>query len=241
MSEVFITQTKGEGNPTPTNYVEELVKARGDQWNDPQVIAKGKLEADQMIEKLINEKRELEEKVWKQDYQEQLLAELKNQGTPASVSSSEPKEGGNVSDNVTALTPDAIETLVEKTLSQREVENTRNRNLQTVNASLTEAYGTEAEAKVAERAAALGMSKDKLAELAGESPSAFMSLMGQPAPKLSGVTTSTRNTAAMEQPSGVGWSYYQKMRQENPKLYNSAKVQSQMLEHRKSDPDFFNK
>jgi hypothetical protein len=41
-----------EATPTTESFVAKLVQERGEQWSDPEAIAKGKIEADQHIKNL---------------------------------------------------------------------------------------------------------------------------------------------------------------------------------------------
>ena len=56
--EVQVTEQAVE---TTQSYVKELVGQRGDKWSDPEVIAKGKLEADRHIGELERQLAELRE------------------------------------------------------------------------------------------------------------------------------------------------------------------------------------
>lgn len=184
--------------------------------------------------------RELEKKaeeLSKQDYAKELLAQLQAQ-TPKDKGMQEAPRQSEVQQEAeqTTPTPDDIKSLIEKTLTQRERENTAKQNLTLVEQHLTEAFGTEADATVKRKAKELGMSLGKLEELASESPSAFMALMGSPRPKETNTLPKGQtNTESMKfnNPSGErNWAYYNKLRKENPKLYRSAQVQQQMMQDR---------
>ena len=55
------------------SYVTKLAEAKGDNWKDPEVLAKGKIEADSHIEQLERQLSEMKEDLGKQDYAKQLL------------------------------------------------------------------------------------------------------------------------------------------------------------------------
>jgi hypothetical protein len=59
-----------------SSFVERLVASKGEQWNDPEVIAKGKVEADDHIKSLEQQLKDLREDLGKQDYSKQLLETL---------------------------------------------------------------------------------------------------------------------------------------------------------------------
>ena len=209
---------------TPEDFVAEVVKQKGEQWSDPQVLAKGYANAQAMI-------AELEAKVAaasKNDYAKELLATLGNKQVPAN----EVTETVSTGEEKTTLTPESIESLIETTLTAREQTKTKAQNLADANTQLTTLFGTEAAAKVDSRAKELGLSKERLEEIAGESPSAFLALLGEaPRKETNTLTTTTRNTTELsEQDTGERNSaYYTKLRRENRKLFMAPETQAQMF------------
>jgi hypothetical protein len=81
------------------------------------------------------------------------------------------------------------------------------------------------------------LSLAKLEEIASEAPTAFMALVGGPTPKETNSLPQGRvNTNALAATQSSlnerNWNYYNKLRKENPKLYRSEQVQSQMMQDR---------
>lgn len=77
------TQVAPAEGQTQADYVKQLAEARGEKWTDPQVIAKGKLEADEHITNLEKQLAEMRDDLAKNSYAEQVLEALKNKdGTP---------------------------------------------------------------------------------------------------------------------------------------------------------------
>lgn len=235
-------ETQQQSSETTEDYIARVAQEKGEHWKDPQTLAKGYYHAQQRIAELEQKAEEL----GKQDYAKELLAQLQTQ-TPKDDGKSGVSDQSEVrqEEEKTTPTPEDIESLIEKTLTQREKENTAKQNLAQVDKDLTDAFGTEANSVVKQKASELGMSLDKLQELASESPSAFMALMGSPKPKETNTLPKGQtNTESMKfnSPSNERtWSYYNKLRKENPKLYRSAQVQQQMIEDRQRMGGEFNK
>lgn len=247
MSDIFNAEVTAS-NPDENNegaetkgYLDRLVETKGEQWKDPEVIAKGKIEADNHISTLMQELEQAREELQKQGYAKDLLEKLQTKG--ADPTPAEPNKSGTEASHTTT-DPSEVENLVESLLAKREKERAFERNMEEATARLREAYGDQATLRINERAQQLGLSVDRMKELASESPKMFMELMGQ-APKASTsnnpVTHGTLNTTGNPASQEKGWSYYQKLRKENVSLYRTPKVQNEMAALAQSDPDFFNK
>jgi len=255
MSNVFeqaATEQQAEGNQaeaqafeTEESYVKKLVEARGEKWQDPEVIAKGKFEADNHIKELERQLEELRGDLTKNEYAKQLLETLQGKAeAPTSSNNAEAQQKetqGSTADQNTTGDAGDLESLVEETIRKREQQQTAQQNLTQVQETLQKAFGTEANKVVQERAKELGMSLDRLQELATESPSAFMKIIGEaPAVENNPVTSSSVNTtAAFNQSNERNWSYYQNLRRTNSKQYYSPKVQNELVKDRQRLGDRF--
>jgi len=227
-------QTQPETSPQES-YVQKLVEAKGENWKDPEVLAKGKLEADGYIKTLEDQLAQMREDMKKQDYQAQILEQLQNKATESTAVNNEvPNNNGDISTQNTTASVDeeTLKSLVEQTLSQREKDNTVQQNLSQVDKELESSFGTEAAATVQKKAQELGMSMDRLRDIAAESPSAFFTLIGQPQKTFSPMVQGSVRTEGVNMQASAerDWSYYQKLRRENRNLYYSPKVQQQMFQ-----------
>lgn len=236
-------QTTQETQPQES-YVQKLVEAKGENWKDPEVLAKGKLEADGYIKTLEDQLAQMREDMKKQDYQAQILEQLQNKATDSTtVDPATPNNiGSTETQNTTAsLSENDLESLVEKTLVKRERDSVIKQNLKQVDQELEKSFGTEAAAKVQEKAQELGMSMQRMRDIAAESPTAFFALIGQPQKTFSPmVQGSVRTEGVNMQASNVrNWNYYQNLRRENPNQYYSPKVQQQMIQDRMQMGDKF--
>lgn len=76
------------------------------------------------------------------------------------------------------LNPEEVAKLVEKTLTQREVEVQRKTNLQSVVSTMQQSFGDKAEETFYQRAKELGLSVEAINNLAASSPTAALKLFG---------------------------------------------------------------
>lgn len=235
---LFEDQTKGQdGNQnqqtqTQEDWLAKIVEVKGEAFKDPQVLAKSKLESDNYIKQLESQLTELRTELSKEEAAKKLLAELESR-RQAPNANSLPKQGEtNPSDTKPELSEDVIQRLVEETLSKRETTQTAKQNAKMVQDQLVQKYGTEAKTHVEKKAQELGMSFERLSALAAESPTAFMSLIGEPKPEYKPPVSGTINTAAgnFNNPAEKNWAYYQNLRKTNKQLYFDPKTQQQMMQ-----------
>jgi hypothetical protein len=130
------------------------------------------------------------------------------------------------------LSEEDLKSLVEQTLNQREIDSTVSNNLKLVDEELEKSYGTEAQAKIQEKAQELGMSMERIKEIAAESPNAFFALIGEPKKTFSPMVQGSVRTEGVNMQASAerDWSYYQKLRRENRNLYYTPKIQQQLME-----------
>ena len=228
-------ENQEQATPVQESFLDKLVQAKGENWRDPETLAKGKLEADGYIKNLEDQLASMREDMKKQDYQSEILTQLQNKATETSAVNPEvPNDNTSVNTQNTtgAVNEEDLKSLVEKTLNQRELQAKVQTNLELVDKELEGSFGTEAKAQIEKKATELGMSIDRLREIAAESPNAFFALVGETQlpvdPMVSG---SVRTEGVSMQPSTErNFDYYQKLRRENRNLYYSAKTQQQMFE-----------
>jgi hypothetical protein len=228
-------ENQGQETPQQESFLDKLVQAKGENWRDPETLAKGKLEADGYIKNLEDQLATMREDMKKQDYQNEILTQLQNKATETSAVKTEvPNNNTSVdTQNTTgAVNEEDLKSLVEKALTEREKNNTVQQNLSQVDKELENSFGTEAEATVKKKAQELGMSMDRLREIASESPTAFFTLIGEQQKSFSPLVQGSVRTEGVNMQSSTerDFNYYQKLRRENRNLYYSAKTQQQMFE-----------
>lgn len=221
--------------PTNETFVNQLVKAKGDNFLDPEVVAKSKLEADAFITNLENQNAELREDLGKHNYAKDLLEQLQDKTTHVANVKPEPTSidpSNTSSDSSTKLLESGdLESLISDTLTKREAQVKTDANLLAVDSKLKELFGTEADKTVEAKAQELGLSMEHLKTMAAESPQAFFALIGERVEKIvNPVAQSTVNTGGVyNHVSDRDYGFYTKMRKENPRDYYSPKVQQAMV------------
>jgi len=228
-------QTQQEATPQES-YLQKLVEAKGENWKDPEVLAKGKLEADGYIKTLEEQLAQMREDLKKQEYQAQVIEQLQNKAADSTAAKNGvPNDNGSAeAQNTTGnLSEEDLKSLVEKTLTQREKETSVKQNLTQVDKALDDMFGTEALSVVQKKAQELGMSIERMQDIAAESPNAFFALIGEKPkqPMNPMIQGSVRTEGVNMQASAErDWSYYQKLRRENKNLYYTPKIQQQLME-----------
>ena len=228
-------ENQEQATPIQESFLDKLVQAKGENWRDPETLAKGKLEADGYIKNLEDQLASMREDIKKQDYQNEILTQLQNKATETSAVNPEvPNDNTSVNTQNTtgAVNEEDLKSLVEKTLNQRELQAKVQTNLELVDKELEGSFGTEAKAQIEKKATELGMSIDRLREIAAESPNAFFALIGENKRPVDPIVSgSVRTEGVSMQPSTErNFEYYQNLRRENRNLYYSAKTQQQMFE-----------
>jgi len=230
------------GNEGQTNtFMERLVETRGEQWRDPEVLAKGKLEADNYISDLERQLAEMREDLGRQDYSKQLLEQLQNRQPGSTTGQTEVRSnnnndsGANNEGNTSLdLSEDKLKSLVKQTLSENAQSERVRKNLEAVEQRLEQTFGTEADRVVKSKANELGMNFDKLKEIASDSPEAFFTLIGEAQRPRSMITEGSVRTesVAMQGSKERNFQYYQDLRRTNRSQYYSQSVQQQMMQDR---------
>lgn len=216
------SENSNEQNTTE-DWVSEVVKMKGEQWSDPQVLAKGYANAQRVIE----EYKAKEAKFAEQDYAKNLLEQLQSKNTQApeaAPDTSAPTQDSTEIKDTTSLSPEDIESLLETKLAVRQ-------NKERVEKTLRDKFGDSANSVVHNRAKELGFSIEEMVGLSETKPDAFLRLIGEPeqAQTNSSIGSSV-NTASQGFNKGKerDFAYYQRIRRENPAQYE--KLQGQMYQ-----------
>lgn len=216
------------------SYLEKLVAEKGEQWKDPEVIAKGKYEADRFIKQLEEQNRSLREDLDKAARLDEMLEVLKKSQGKASEGgegSRNPLQNteGHTDDSVTS--DEKVRALIEAQMKEHEAKTTYEKNVKEVDAELVRRFGDSAANVVARKAAELEMTVQEAELLAASKPKAFFRLMGldvdnKSSPTLSG--SAVRSEAREVGGQARDWNYYNKIRRESKSKYYSPSVQKQM-------------
>lgn len=228
------------------DWVSKVALEKGEKFRDPNELAKGYAHAQEHISNLSRQIEEMREDLGKKDYMKEVLERIEaQQAKPAVGESASNNNSTENQGHKPEVSVEQIKTLITETLTQQEAQNTARQNLEETDRLLTQSFGTEAKARVEERRKALGMTPERMKQLAEESPTAFMTLMGEaPRKETNQIGKSKVNTStSFNNSDRKDWNYYQKMRKENSKLYYSARIQNEMLSERERQGEaaFYNR
>jgi hypothetical protein len=236
------TTTADQVTQTNDSFVTQLV-GEGKKFKDVESLAKGKLEADRHIGEITKTLDELRAELAKQDYAKTLLEQM-SKGSDAGAEQPTPNLTSPSNTENTTQSASDIESLVERVITEKEKNRTLNQNLGVVSEEMEKKFGDKAGQVLKTRSQELGMSLDRLKEIAAESPTAFFQLIGVSAQKPSMAAapqSSVRSEGFNPNSADRDFDYYQKLRKENRSLYYSPKVQNMLIQDRQRLGDRFYK
>ena len=97
-------ENQGQETPQQESFLDKLVQAKGENWKDPEVLAKGKLEADGYIKNLEDQLSQMREDLKKQEYKNEVLDQLQTKAAESTAATNEvPNNNSSTKDqNTTA-------------------------------------------------------------------------------------------------------------------------------------------
>ncbi len=237
------------------DYTTELV-GEGKKFASTKDLARSVLEKDLFIPALQRELQEAREELTRRKTVEEALATLSTTNTqhsspnggntPAGSSSAEP-----VQLDEETLTRRIRET-VSNTIQATEAERSAVVNLNSVKAALEAVWGKDYASQLATVVEATGVSQEYLTNMAKTAPKAFLKLVGADAPvarqetpslftpSSAGVSTAAlARTNSSNVPTEERYSYWQKVRKEDPNRYHSPAAAMARFEAAKKHGDAF--
>jgi hypothetical protein len=213
----------------------DLLVGEGKKFKSEKDLAKGKFVADNYIltlERQLDQLREDYEKVKEEKVAKVKLQELIDQmdRRPEPTRDTTPVEKPKPT-----IDPSQIEDLIDTRISQRERARKEADNYNLVKAKLEEKLGKNYQEVLQERISELDISPEQLNSMAKNNPKTVFRLLEldtveapstdifRAPPRPSQVTTSLQPTAEKRT-----WSWYQKLKLENPKEYYNPKTNVQM-------------
>lgn len=237
---LFETQdTEIEIDPNK-NYLEELV-GDGRKFKTVDDLAKGKYESDLYINSLTKNLDELREDYMKLRSEYTARASLQEMVDQLSkdrqLTSRDDTDDSKEDDKPGLVDLTQIDELVSKKIQEKEVQRKQEENFNTVKARLVERYGKNFANVIKEQQEVLGLSTDYVNSIARSSPQAFFRLMGLDTDNKQNTFQSPPRSQRSDSfsprlPEKRTWSYYEKMRKDNPTLYNDPKTHVQMHKDR---------
>lgn len=216
------------------DYLPELV-GEGKKFKTPQDLARGKYEADLMIETFKRQQDQLRADYLELQKESAARARLEDLidklGQKAPASNEQPPV--NV-DNTPKFKPEELDSLIDSKMEARDANRRRQDNYKTVEAKLRETYGDTYPRVLKEQVAELGLTSEYINDLARTSPEAFFRTIGLNAPKTQdGFQPPVRSNQRSDNFAQKGnqkrtWTYYQELKKANPQLYYDPKITNQM-------------
>lgn len=243
MSDIFTSgdnqaDTNGQSEGTETTSVLGELVGEGKKFKDVDALARGKLESDRYIERLEKALEEASMDLNESKRVEDLLAQLKDRNkTPDATAGKDPepeqKPGSTrQSDNTSqSVGEDDIERLVEKTLTEREKARTAKQNIDEATDLVSRQLGDKASEFVSNKAKELGLPVERLRDIAAESPTAFVNLLGLDSKPQKGSlqnTVRSEGMSQMNQPDERTNSWYVNLRKTDRAKYYHPSTQAQM-------------
>ncbi len=222
-------------NEQTANAVDQLVGA-GKKYATIEDLAKSRLAADEHISRIEKENDQFRTDLRARETIESMLQKLTPAPRQPDVSDQGKQQGA--ADQGSFKLED-----VEKLLNQREQTKSRESNLAKAKSISESLYGPDYNTKLKGVASTLGVGTDFLMDVAAKSPEGFEKLVtsvakpDKPAPIIPGTT----GNPPQEVDGTKNWDFYKKLRKENPELYNSRRVQSEIMSQAmKMGESFFN-
>lgn len=245
MTNDLFEENKGEDQPEYdlTKPLHEQLVGDGRKFKDDELLAAAKIESDRYIKTL---ERQLD--TMRSDY-EQLDEEYKSGASLRELvdqfkaqqqqlaSSSNNQNANEVKQPVVDETK--LDNLIETKFIQKEEERKFQKNLSEVKSKLQEKFGTNYQPHLKQHVEDLGLSIEDFNALARKSPKALFKTLGFEVTKSEDdlfqapPRNQTRSDSFKPQSVIRDWAYYEKMRQENPKLYKDSRTHVQM--HKDAD------
>lgn len=228
------------------DYSSELV-GEGKKYKDAAALARAVLEKDAFIEKLKGETSGLRQELNTRLKLEEVIDRLPKPAVAPSPSSEPQPRASEQDEDKSAITPEAIQAMVAKTLTEKEKANQRETNMAFVERKLQEAFGPAFRRTVKEQAQKLGIGEEFAKSLAAEQPQAFLKLFDvKPQPESNSTAqtpphSSIGDAFGFRPDTGVKRrSHYEAIRKKSPAEYWSVRVQNEMhREAQKQGESFF--
>jgi hypothetical protein len=209
------------------DYFTELV-GEDKKFKTPQDLARGKVESDAFIEQIKRENAELRGELGTRIKYEEFIDKLNSlpQGSIPDNQQGEPPK------DVSVMSPQEIERLVEQKLSQKDQQNTVDRNIDSVKAELLKNFGPNFAQHLSRQTTELGMTQEQMYALAASSPKSVYKLLGigEDRPRNTMFDTPPRSSIMSAPNVGKrGYSYFEDIRKKDMSSYFSPKTQNEMF------------
>jgi hypothetical protein len=212
----------------------QTLVGEGKKFKSINDLARSVIHKDLHIKKIEEENRTLRQATAETKTVDQLLKALNasnSSGTTVTDRSLESNQNVDVNNapvaSVEEVSKKVLEALEAKTAAQ-----TQQNNLNQVKQALIRQFGADYANVLKAKADELGMDTDTVDMMARKTPKALFSLLGvQSTTSLSpSPNQSSRTEAVAGKPNEKTFSYYEKLRKSNPKLYESKQIQNEIMQ-----------
>jgi hypothetical protein len=216
------------------DYLTELV-GEGKKFKSPQELARGKYEADQYVRTLERQKDELRSDYLKLKDEQAARAKLEDlidQWSNKQQSSSDNTQANEQQTTKPVIDSKEIESLVSSKIQEHELTKKQQENFAQVRTKLKERFGSNYQEVLKQQIDNLGLNEDFINDLARRYPAVLYKTLGLDQEQRESFQSPPRSNQRSDNfaPSTTKrtWSYYQKIKKENPKLYYDPKTTVQM-------------
>lgn len=213
-------------------YLERLV-GEGKKFKDVEALARSKFDTDMHAYRLEQENKKLREENATQKSLEDLIDQLRETNTPSNPVTT-PEEQVSREAGAQQIKQEDIQSLVNKTLEQKQLETERARNVQSVEAELKKLWGPDFRPKLKAKVRELGVPEDFMASMAESHPQAFLKLIndghsGSIDTNLTAPPVNRMIPSALQTNPNKAAEFYSNLRKTDPKKYWSPKVQDEIV------------
>lgn len=221
--------------PSISSY-RELLVGEGKKFADDESVAKGKYESDnyiKILEQRLDERESDNKKLREANTSQANMQELIDQYKQLLATKSEnTQQASGVTEK--PFDPKELKSMITSELQQHEAVRREQDNFNTVRNKLKEEFGDNYPTILKQKMETLGLSDSRLNELARSEPTFLLKSLGVgeqgqresfQAPPRSDLRSDNFKPRGAEKRT---WSYYQKMRKENPSLYERKSTAVQM-------------
>lgn len=205
----------------------------GKKFSDQEALARGKANSDEYIltlETKFDQIREENEKLRTENMAKAKLEDLLDQwqNRQQKLPDTEPQ----VAEKATPSKEEFI-SLIDNRVQEREAQKRQAENYNQVKAKLQQAYGEQYASTLSSQMAELGITEQFLNQTARDNPKALLKMLGlddqpQKDPYRAPPTSQVRSPITQPKGEQRTWSWYQNLKNTNPKEYYSSKTNVQM-------------
>lgn len=227
-------------NPEDNNNPIELLVGEGKKFKTVEELAKGKIESDEYIRTLTTRMDELRSDYDKlrgeyssRESLDELIQKMTNQKLEQRTTSSEQTQNANGVNNQPTYDPKELQSLVSTEFQKLKQTERQQENYQLVRNTLKERLGENYQEVLKQQIESLGVDEETINDMARKNPQVLFRLIGLDTPKSTNTfqtppRSNQRPTEFTPSTQKRTWSFYQKLRREQPDVYRDPKTGVQM-------------